>query len=140
MNVKETTEERRFASRGKRFRRIGLAVGLVSLSVLSASPAVAASVAITPNATLASGQSRAIGAAWGSSGPYKVNFVCNVAGCANFSSNSTTVTSLGRTVALTTCTGANRAHTITITENAGAGASASAMSRTIWTAGAFCQP
>jgi len=105
--------------------------------MFAASPAFAAGAVMTPgNATLASGQSRAIGAAWGNTGPYKVTFHCNVSGCADFVTSSTTTSSLGRTVGVATCTGLTATHTLSVTD--ATGASASASETTSWTRGKAC--
>lgn len=108
---------------------------LVMTGALSASPAT---VSISPNATLQSGQSRIIAAAWGDASPYNVNFQCNTPGCADFVNSSTHLTSLSRTVTRTTCSGSVVSnHTITVRESTGGTANGS--SRTTWNPGGPCR-
>lgn len=114
--------------------------GAASAAVLSlqafASPAAAATVSFSGNATLASGSGRAIAAAWGDSPRYNVNFQCGMTGCSNFVSSSTTTTSLSRYISLTTCTGKTVTHSIKVVDSKGG--SASAASKTTWTRGSYC--
>jgi hypothetical protein len=118
---------------------VGLVAAVLALAtVLAADPAMAVSAGISPNATLPSGSSRTIVAVWGTYGPFKVNFQCGLAGCANFVTSSTSSSSLSRTVGLATCTGYTANHSLTIWENSGSGASAGASSHTTWTKGNVC--
>lgn len=104
--------------------------------LLGAAPAMAATASITPSAHLQSGQSRIISASWGDVSPYKVNFQCHVAGCANFVTASTTTEGLVRTVGVATCTGLSATSTISITEAGGGTASTS--TTTTWSRGNVC--
>lgn len=115
-------------------RRIGLASAAAVLIMLAGSASAApTTLSISPNATLPSGHSRAIAAVWGDQAPYNVDFRCNVPGCADFVSSSTSVKSLSRTVSRTTCTGVTSTHTITVRDTGGNPISGS--SRTTWNAG-----
>ncbi|WIB65665.1 hypothetical protein [Curtobacterium sp. MCBD17_040] len=125
----------------KNFRRPLAVAGAVSaaltIGLFAASPAMAATASMAPgNATLASGQSRAIGAAWGDKAPYSVTFHCHVTGCSDFVSSSTSTSSLGRTVGVATCTGLVATHTLSVTDATHGGASAS--ETTTWTKGKAC--
>lgn len=95
--------------------------------------ASAATVSISPATVLQSGQQRSLGAAWGDTGPYNVNFQCGAPGCANFVTSSTTQTSLGRSYYFSTCSPTIHYHTITVRESSGARASGA--SQTTWKAG-----
>ena len=116
--------------------RFGVLAVVTSAILLVPTPALAVGLVMSPNATIVSGQSRVISAAWGFAAPYSVNFQCNVAGCLNFVNGSTNVESLARTVQLWTCTGVQKTSTISVTESGGASISGS--SRTTWTAGSVC--
>lgn len=117
-------------------RLTALAAAVISFAVVAATPATAAGVSMTGNATLNSSQSRAIAAAWGNKPPYAVNFQCNVPGCSNFVTASTTTTGLGRTVVMTVCSTTTKTHEIYISEKGGGEVYAD--SKTTWRAGSYC--
>ncbi len=125
---------------GKATRRFllgtGMAAALISVGLMMPMAATAVGVSMTPSATLASGQGRAIRAAWGANAPYKVTFHCNVTNCTDYVTSSTTSTSVSRYVILSTCTGAVRTSPISITET-GSG-STNASTTTTWTRGTAC--
>jgi hypothetical protein len=114
----------------------GTSLALVALGMFNVGSASAVALSMDGNATVPSGYNRLIAAAWGTSGPFKVNFVCNVPGCANFVTSSTQSVTLSRYIQVITCVGAAYTSTITVWENAGAGASASTNSTTRWLKGA----
>lgn len=110
----------------------------VSVALFAAVAAQATTVSLPGNASVASGSTRSIGAAWGSSAPYNVNFQCGQSGCANFVTSSTTTTSLGRTLPIVnTCTGESHTATLKVTEHAGNLATAS--TTTTWRKGLACR-
>lgn len=117
----------------------GIAVASAAALAVTLIPntANAAVATISPSAALRSGQSRGIAAAWPDQGPYKVSFVCDVPGCANFTSSRTTIVSVARTISVTTCTGYVANHSVSVTDLAD-GSSASAQSQTTWSKGTFC--
>ncbi|MBN9104695.1 MAG: hypothetical protein J0I14_06800 [Propionibacteriaceae bacterium] len=117
-------------------RLAALPAAVVALAVVAATPASAAGVSFTGSATLNSGQSRAIAAAWGNKPPYDVNFQCNVPGCANFVKVGTTTTGLGRSVVMTVCSRTTKTHEIYISEKGGGEVYAD--SKTTWRAGSYC--
>jgi hypothetical protein len=126
-------------SRNGRKLAAAIALALVTTAIAVAGPAEAASIVVTANSTIPSGTAKTLGAAWGSEGPYKVSFTCGVPGCANFTSASTTATSVFRyNVAVATCSGVTYDTHTTIWEDAGAGASASGTTVTTWTKGKAC--
>lgn len=124
-------------TKGRASLATGAIAAAVALGAIVATPAIAATASMSPgNATLQSGQSRGIGVAWGDKGPYNVTFKCNVAGCSNYTSASTSTGSLGRTVQTTTCTGLTATHTVSVKD--ASGGSASAKMSTTWTRGTVC--
>jgi len=123
----------------RRWRSLMAATFVVALLASVAAPGSATSLSISPNATVASGETRIVAAAWGSNAPFDVNFQCNgFPTCANFVASATTVTGLARTGSLTTCTQESRTVSISVTETGSNPIHGS--SRTTWQAGSFCQP
>jgi len=116
-------------------------VALAGAGLIAAETAQAATLVVTDNATVASGTSRVVGAAWGNVGPYKVNFNCGAsgAGCANFVTSSTTATNYFQNIAISTCTGTSVSTKTTIWESSGSGASASGTTVTTWARGRLCK-
>jgi hypothetical protein len=113
---------------------LGSFIAIVVSATLGAIPANAATVIMNPNTSVGYGQGVAIYASWGDLGPYKVNFQCNIAGCANYVTNSTYVYNLEHfSSAIYNCAGQSSLSTITIWEYSGA--SASANTRTTWRPG-----
>lgn len=121
----------------RRAAGLALAAGAVSAMVgIVVEPAAAVVLSMSPNATLSSGQSRQIGAAWGVSAPYQVNFQCHLSGCANYVTSSTSTNQLYRVLSLGSCSAYTSTATISITEHDGGSASAS--TTTTWLAGHIC--
>ena len=87
---------------------------------------------MTPNGSAVSGTQRLVGASWGNTGPYKVDYRCGAQNCSNFVKSSTTEVSHFTYISYATCTGATTNSTVTIWERAGAGASASGKTTTTW--------
>lgn len=112
------------------------AIFVAAFTIISAPGAHAISLSMTPSGSVPSGQARVIGAAWGEQSPYNVTFRCNVSGCSDFVSSSTTTTSLARSPRMTTCTGVSRTHTISVTERGGG--RLNAQSTTTWTRASVC--
>lgn len=116
---------------------IAIGTAIVAAVLIVQSTAHAATLAVSPNAALVSGAGRAIGASWPDSGPYKVSFICDVPGCANYTASSTTSTSLTRYVSVTTCTGYIANSTTHVTDLPD-GSSASGVTQTTWSKGKIC--
>lgn len=120
---------------------IAVVVALTGAGVTAAQTAQAATLVVTENGTVASGASRVVGAAWGSSGPYKVNFNCGIsgAGCSNFVTDSTASTTYFQTIVVSTCTGKSVSTKTTIWESQGRGASAAGTTVSTWARGTICR-
>lgn len=109
--------------------------GVVSI----AAPANAVTLVVTPNSTIPSQTTKTVGADWGDIAPYKVNFVCAIPGCANFTSASTTTYQVFRyNEVVATCSNVTYNTKTTVWERAGAGASITGTTVTTWTKGKAC--
>ena len=138
-------ENRRKGEKGVKTRRLALMTGVLlvlsaTAGVVGASSASAVpSVGITSSATIPIGSQREIGAIWGDAGPYKVNFTCGISGCANYVTNSTTTTTVVRSVYYGVCgSGYTANHSVDAWMNAGSGTHLSAKSFTRWS-GSACK-
>lgn len=135
MDSQVKPHQRRRPSRQVRVSAIA-AAATVAILISQALPASALTISMTPSATLAYGQGRGLSAAWLGTAPFKVTFLCNISGCANWVVNSTTAESLGgRWVSAAVCAGQVRTSTITVWDQAGAGTRGDASTTTTWRPG-----
>jgi hypothetical protein len=120
----------------RRFSVALVAIAAVVFSLVPMTSAHAFAIGISNPVMLNSAQGRTVSAAWSGSAPFAVSFGCNVAGCNNYSSTSTTLTSVSGYAEITTCSPVTKSHSIYVRDKIGTEGLMN--SSTSWRAGSFC--